>query len=734
MIITPQRARVIQVLASGVVLKLPDGREGFLARRDFTHLTTRDLRQAVALDEEFEVVVDENQDGAARVNVRFAAPDAWEQFRTLYRQGSFARGIVSGIEEYGAFVDLLPGVTGLAPMAELANYPLKPDEPPLRIGDVVQCQIQSINRTDRHIRLSLRAAAEERTLQLGRAETPSPPPTVEPFRSTTQTAPRARTLRMLVVDNNETLCNELVEKLTASGHQPTAAFSFAAARATLGKMQFDVLLLDIELGDGSGLDLAEEMLATSAPPRIILMTDFVNVLAQRARIDGMSARSVPLIYKSELSEKLEPLLADEQSVSATERRTDEGANANEVAYATLQWKLDKILRDVRRHTGAGRVLLFQLNDTHQQLEIVKRLGAQTLDERELQLHWHFSPIRDALEDGETIFSEDARAGKEVARFQYLLRALEFASVIGAPVASEPRGALFLFHPERKRFNRAHVQFVRAATERAAAAFEIEKTHQALADSQRFILLGQFGATVIHEVTNKLGRVRVMADTLPRALQDLENKTREGSTVEQQKDAWARVQKQSEKIDAASKEVSTMVTQFDTLSRQTEMMRWDVHEILERALAFSLPYANEAGVEIHRQFQHPAPDAMVVGAWLQQVVLNTVLNAIQQFQEAKKGQGHVLLATSKASGDAQRSIQIRVCDDGPGIHTALHERIFNFGFTTRKGGSGIGLFISRRLIEAMGGRISVEESYPHWGTTILIELPTVDVSRATPKRA
>jgi len=724
-----QRGTVVQFLPSGVILKLKDGREGFLARREFTHLATRDLRQILSEGQELDVVVAETQDASARLNLHLTAQELWEEFRALYRQGSFARGMVSGIEEYGVFIDLLPGITGLAPVTELANYPLNPEEPPLVIGDMVQCQIQSINRADRHIRLSLRAAAEERTLYLSRAETPPHPPPQPPFTSGAQAPRLTRALRIFVVEDDADLRDGIVETLTSWGHEATAANSFASARAILQNLQFDVLLLDIQLGDGNGLDIAEEMLARTATPRIIVMTDFVNALKLRARIDSIVARGVPHINKIDWRERLESLLGEETRITPTRAQYGE-ATARDVAYTTLQTKLDKVLRDVRRHTGAGRVLLVQLNETRQQLDIVKRLGAQTLDERELQLHWRFSPLRDALEDGETIFSEDARAGKEFARFQYLLRALEFSSVIGAPIWSEPRGALFLFHLEPKRFNRSHVQFVRAATERAAAAFEIEKTNQALADSQRFILLGQFGATVIHEVTNKLGHVRHMADALPRSIQELENKTREGQSVDQQSAAWSKVFKQSEKLDAASKEISKMVAQFDTMSRQTELARWDVHEILDRALAFGLPYANTAGVEIHRQFQHPAPDAMVVAAWLQQAVLNVLLNAIQQLQETKKGTGHILLATNKAPGDTARSLQIRVCDDGPGIHTAQQERIFNFGFTTRHGGSGIGLFISRRLIDAMGGRITVEESYPHWGTTLLIELPTVGVSQTT----
>ncbi len=162
--------------------------------------------------------------------------------------------------------------------------------------------------------------------------------------------------------------------------------------------------------------------------------------------------------------------------------------------------------------------------------------------------------------------------------------------------------------------------------------------------------------------------------------------------------------------------------FDTLIRRQESARLDVHEVITQAIAFSMPLAEEAQVTVRTQFNHPAPYVMGVAAWLQQGFLNTLLNATQQIQESDLHHGgHVLVTTQAAPGAAKRGLQIRIHDDGPGIHTVLWERIFDMGFTTRKHGSGIGLFMTRQLIESLGGRILVEESHPLWGTTILIEL-------------
>jgi len=85
-------------------------------------------------------------------------------------------------------------------------------------------------------------------------------------------------------------------------------------------------------------------------------------------------------------------------------------------------------------------------------------------------------------------------------------------------------------------------------------------------------------------------------------------------------------------------------------------------------------------------------------------------------------------TDEVETASHRNLQIRIQDDGPGIHTSLLERIFDLGFTTRQGGSGIGLFMTRQLIESLGGRVIVAESHPMWGTTVSIELPTATAER------
>jgi signal transduction histidine kinase len=110
--------------------------------------------------------------------------------------------------------------------------------------------------------------------------------------------------------------------------------------------------------------------------------------------------------------------------------------------------------------------------------------------------------------------------------------------------------------------------------------------------------------------------------------------------------------------------------------------------------------------------------------IQQVLLNLLINAIQQISLLRPADGgRVQLWARQIEHNNRDLIQIGVVDDGPGIHRRLWEMVFELGFTTRReGGSGLGLYITRSLVENLGGRIFVAESAMLWGSTVVVELP------------
>ena len=113
--------------------------------------------------------------------------------------------------------------------------------------------------------------------------------------------------------------------------------------------------------------------------------------------------------------------------------------------------------------------------------------------------------------------------------------------------------------------------------------------------------------------------------------------------------------------------------------------------------------------------------------IRRVLENVVGNAADSL-DGKPGAG-VTVTTERGGGDETPLVRIVVADDGRGMSRAELDRAFDDFYTTKEGGTGLGLTIVRRLIQDLGGRLKVETE-PNVGTRVIIELPTTS---AEPQR-
>jgi signal transduction histidine kinase len=104
--------------------------------------------------------------------------------------------------------------------------------------------------------------------------------------------------------------------------------------------------------------------------------------------------------------------------------------------------------------------------------------------------------------------------------------------------------------------------------------------------------------------------------------------------------------------------------------------------------------------------------------LQQVLLNLVMNAIEALSGMSAGP-RTLRASSECV--AATEVVIAVCDSGPGFEPQRFERVFDAFYTTKEHGLGLGLAISRRIIEAHGGRLWATANVPH-GAVVQFTVP------------
>ncbi len=245
----------------------------------------------------------------------------------------------------------------------------------------------------------------------------------------------------------------------------------------------------------------------------------------------------------------------------------------------------------------------------------------------------------------------------------------------------------------------------------AARDEIDAYHQQrLARAERLASLGELAASVAHEIKNPLagiaGAVRILAEDMPAS--------------DSRKEIMGEILAQIQRLDGTVRDLLTFARPGGP-----ELGPCALHQVLDRVLLMLAEDPSASNVRVVREYQPDLPLVLADGKLLEQVFFNLLLNAVQ----AMGGHGTITLRTARGEADTTWTdgaplgphIEVRVIDTGPGIQAHLLREIFTPFFTTKPRGIGLGLAITRRIVEDHGGRIS-GENLPGQGAMFRICLP------------
>ena len=267
--------------------------------------------------------------------------------------------------------------------------------------------------------------------------------------------------------------------------------------------------------------------------------------------------------------------------------------------------------------------------------------------------------------------------------------------------------------------RRHLRRVRAAERRARAA-------------ERLAEIGSMTSGLAHEIKNPLSTIGLNAQLLLEGVEDLTIDDQERSRLVNRTKALRR---ETERLSGILQDFLQFAGQVVLDPRQA-----DVNELVSELVDFYFPEAERQGVRLRADL-HPQPLlARVDVKHVKQALLNLMLNATQAMAQSKGGGGvaarELILRTEPFRDDHDQSrsdcVRIHVIDTGPGIAPEVVERIFQPYFTTKAGGSGLGLPTARRLIQEHAGRLEVH-SEPGKGSDFMVVLP-VDGPPNTPEPA
>jgi PAS domain S-box-containing protein len=248
------------------------------------------------------------------------------------------------------------------------------------------------------------------------------------------------------------------------------------------------------------------------------------------------------------------------------------------------------------------------------------------------------------------------------------------------------------------------------TERRQAEKERERLRQVQADLahiNRATTMGELTASLAHEINQPISAAATDARTCLRWL------AREQPDIGEAREAAARM---VNAVTRAADIVSRLRQLFRKGAPQTNLV--DVSEVIQEMVVLLRSEASRHSVSISTELSEDLPLVLADRVQLQQVLMNLMLNGIEAMQDAKT-EGQLTIKSLKAE---RGQLLISVSDTGVGIPQEQAGQIFNAFFSTKTQGTGMGLSISRSIIESHGGRLWATSNSGR-GATFNFTLPT-----------
>lgn len=258
--------------------------------------------------------------------------------------------------------------------------------------------------------------------------------------------------------------------------------------------------------------------------------------------------------------------------------------------------------------------------------------------------------------------------------------------------------------------------VKRSLSRALVAERRARTAERLAE------IGGMTGGLAHEIKNPLSTIGLNAQLLKEELEEIEgDEERRG--------------RMTRRLDSLKREVERLRGILQDFLEYAGELRLDLKQLNVSGLVdelgdFFAPQAEKAGVRMRVDLAKENLMAEVDGPRLKQAVLNLMLNAVQAMggldADPARSRELILRTSRQVDADGRGMAVIQVIDTGPGIPQEARQKMFQPYFTTKAGGTGLGLPTSRRIVEAHHGRMDVVSESGR-GTDFQIRVPLIETA-------
>ena len=504
------------------------------------------------------------------------------------------------------------------------------------------------------------------------------------------------------------LCNRI---LTRAGFKVEAETDPRRAIEFFKKKPIDLLLVDIRMPGVDGFEVIHHMKQVQPDAAVLIMTGHgtveIAIRALRQGVDGLLMK--PFGQGNELVEAAKQALQDSQQKNDAAR-----INALRPLFSVTELLLSEtrresllelILTAITEHLHCSTAACYQRNLETKTYDLLVSSG-KTLPG---SIDWY------ADADGAVIPLQINPNGPGDASQEGLLSDYGFGAVLLTPIIRPKLGTIVLFaarEPHDPAFRESDMEMFQILARQAAVALEnsrlyaeqldyvrkVEESQKALLQVEKMATAGRLSASIAHEVNNPLQAVQNCLHLASR--QDFPE------------------EKRKEYFDLAKAELDRLML---TVQRMldfyrpgvTSMERVDLGEMLRYILNLMGKQLSEANIKVSIDLLGRIPRVLAVGGQLQQVFINLILNASDAMLS-----GGLLKITARPM---KKGVEILFQDNGRGIPVDKQQNIFEPFFSTKDGGTGLGLTVSYNIVTAHGGSLElVPGSGP--GTCFRIFLP------------
>jgi PAS domain S-box-containing protein len=250
------------------------------------------------------------------------------------------------------------------------------------------------------------------------------------------------------------------------------------------------------------------------------------------------------------------------------------------------------------------------------------------------------------------------------------------------------------------------------SDRVRAQERLEQVRAEFAHAARISMLGEFAASIAHEVNQPLGAIRINCETSLRWL-------------DRPQPNVAKARELVELTLSDARRAADIVDRIRTMAtgRLPQRVRLSLHDVIEESIVFLTDQLQSNGVIVSLDLAQGLPELIGDRTQLQQVIVNLALNAIQAMSQSASARRSLLVRTKSTDADI---VLCTVEDSGPGIDVLHLSRLFESFFTTKDAGMGMGLSVSRSIVEAHGGQLRADNDSSLGGARFSIQLPVSDL--------